>query len=288
MRRNGDTLSTVCHSSARGPSPGVRARTAPGFTLIELLVVIAIVLILIGLLSAGLSGARESARKVICLSNQRQIGIAMQNYANEWDGYVPREGSVIQGNPRERVGWPSALRPYLDSRVPDDADLEDRFVSAEYYRCPSRTPDLHNIHYVSNGLAFVLEKNNPRPEVDRRALSEKFRRGFSKLSATPFADQVIYLAEFKEDPDNRTWNEWDMSWDFDTTEHIDIGIGQFYDVWYPNQLFEFSPALRIDPRRHTKQSNALFLDGHAETKDAAFFLDIQNWDDKIYERVERN
>ena len=51
-----------------------------GFTLIETLVVIAIISLLMGLLIVGVQSARESARRVSCVNNMRQIGIATQSY----------------------------------------------------------------------------------------------------------------------------------------------------------------------------------------------------------------
>ena len=64
-------------------------RQRGGFTLIELLVVISVVALLIGLLLPALKKAKESARRVTCLSNQHQLNNALQVYASEQDGYFP-------------------------------------------------------------------------------------------------------------------------------------------------------------------------------------------------------
>ena len=59
------------------------------FTLIELLVVIGIIAVLIGLLLPVLASARDSARGSACLSNQRQLMIAVHNYAGDHDDRIP-------------------------------------------------------------------------------------------------------------------------------------------------------------------------------------------------------
>jgi prepilin-type N-terminal cleavage/methylation domain-containing protein len=59
------------------------------FTLVELLVVIAIISILAGLMLPALAGAREKSRKTACVSNLRQMGIALLNYATDNDGNIP-------------------------------------------------------------------------------------------------------------------------------------------------------------------------------------------------------
>src|SRR5437870_4404146 len=76
------------HASLRAESP-CREDTAmlhrKGFTLIELLVVIAIIAILAAILFPVFAQARNKARAAVCSSNLKQIGTAVQMYAQDWD-----------------------------------------------------------------------------------------------------------------------------------------------------------------------------------------------------------
>ena len=97
-----------CHRMGRVSSP------RGGFTLEELLVVIAIIGILVGLLLPAVQAAREAARRAQCMSNQRQIGLALANYESSHrrlpSGWVDWRGSKSPG-----WSWAHAILPFMEA-----------------------------------------------------------------------------------------------------------------------------------------------------------------------------
>ena len=71
-------------------------RTSRGFTLLELLVAISIISILLSLSMVGAVAARRHARRIQCINNLRQIGIALQTYRIQWKRYP-------EGGPTNRI-----------------------------------------------------------------------------------------------------------------------------------------------------------------------------------------
>lgn len=84
-----DIDSTSFERRNRSGRPGTTRGCAPGFTLIELLVVIAIIAILASLLLPALARAKESGRRAACISNLRQLGVAVHAYSSDFNGKIP-------------------------------------------------------------------------------------------------------------------------------------------------------------------------------------------------------
>lgn len=80
------------------------------FTLIELLVVISIIALLIGILLPALGAARKTARASACLSNIRQLGIALQTYAADYKGKFPPSNGVPAATGGGTVEWHDLAR----------------------------------------------------------------------------------------------------------------------------------------------------------------------------------
>jgi prepilin-type N-terminal cleavage/methylation domain-containing protein/prepilin-type processing-associated H-X9-DG protein len=117
-----------------------RWRSRSGFTLIELLVVIAIIAILAAMLFPVFARARESARKIQCLSNVKNIAMAMQLYFTDYDKFPPAESrpEVVdffkqKGGGSCAAGTMSQANPYLRWPVILDEYIKNRDV----WRCPS-------------------------------------------------------------------------------------------------------------------------------------------------------
>ena len=101
----------------RGTGSPCKTRPRPAFTLIELLVVIAIIAILAAILFPVFAQAREKARQISCLSNMKQMGLAILQYNQDFDETYPVSYYAnalgkfsAAGTP---VSWPRIIQPYV-------------------------------------------------------------------------------------------------------------------------------------------------------------------------------
>lgn len=94
---------------------GSRPRSL-GFTLVELLVVIAIIGVLVGLLLPAVQAARESARRMQCSNNLKQVGIALLNYESAHRVWPTQASGPMPGRDfnARRGSWFTAILPFIE------------------------------------------------------------------------------------------------------------------------------------------------------------------------------
>jgi prepilin-type N-terminal cleavage/methylation domain-containing protein len=164
-------------NTAITPRPG-RSRGRLGFTLIELLVVIAIIAILASMLLPSLARAKEKARRVSCLSNAKQICVAVMMYVDDNNHQYPARmpdpapGPAFPCKPCRTIDWRPYAVPYIQSTTnltnssavfvcPADNGIPAAIAADPYNALSPRPPrfaDFYGSSYCFNTVMTRLNK----------------------------------------------------------------------------------------------------------------------------------
>ena len=126
----GEENPTVC-----SPARSVR------FTLIELLIVIAIIGILAAMLLSALKTAKDTASRIVCASNLKQLGTAFMMYVDNYNDFTPTCQSMYNGS--LSTNWPCALYPELNG-------------NAKVFHCPSLIKGIDRTYSSNLGSTFTV------------------------------------------------------------------------------------------------------------------------------------
>ena len=232
-------------------SPTKTTHPKGAFTLIELLGVIAIIAILAGMLLPALAKAKEKGKSARCLSNQRQIGLSVMMYSQDFDDYLPYGYAYTWPGQADLYWWQDLVRPYIDSE--------------EIYTCPSMNPHMEYTYRRPRGL--------PNPLI--RDYIANAQGGAYAANGKPnwIGARGPFINNYKN-PSRHLSDVADASGTvaiFDGFRAAEIWRLEQVDAWhnagYGAAFVGNSPEPKIPTghvhKRHNNGFNAIFTDGHA-------------------------
>ena len=246
----------------------LRSARRSAFTLIELLVVIAIIAILAAILFPVFAQAREKARAISCISNEKQIGTATMMYVQDYDetmpafiNFGPRMTNPLDPNdtpggstgPGRRPMWQGLIYPYTKNW--------------DIYNCPSdsykKTTPVDRYYYLSYGYNYgylstftVTNGQQTWPGISLAAIVRPaqiiaFGDGAGKDPATTSYIGGAELEAPDAIPSTNTWyysGSGSVGWGSDGGSYCN-------DKWGVTGCFA---------ARHNEGGNLVFCDGHAK------------------------
>lgn len=223
-----------------------------GFTLIELLVVIAIIAILAAILFPVFAQAREKARAIACLSNNKQIGLGLMQYTQDYDECFPLNNAAY--------GFPFNSPPGNTSRSGDyhgvwAKHIQPYLKNVDVFKCPSGS---------NKDVRVIVGKNDTTPTAPgaiqvpwQGALgANEFVVKAGNSETDSYQLTPVTLASLKAPAD--LWIVADCSY------IITNGINRVINPSPTGAPWDSADAPEPKFARHQQGTNMIFGDGHAK------------------------
>ncbi|MCA9250185.1 MAG: prepilin-type N-terminal cleavage/methylation domain-containing protein [Phycisphaerae bacterium] len=198
-----------------------------GFTLVELLVVVSVIALLIAILLPALTKARKQARRTVCASNLRSMGLAVYAYATSNDGHLVTVGLAHGGSVDEDAAWINTLEAEygnaLVARCPSDK-------SPHWKVPPTGTTELRRVSYATN--YYTVKPIADVGPYDRLSL-------FKKPSQTAYMVELAELGEYA------------------VADHVHP------EKWLIDPERKSKEEMEVE--QHIDRANYLFIDTHVES-----------------------
>jgi prepilin-type N-terminal cleavage/methylation domain-containing protein/prepilin-type processing-associated H-X9-DG protein len=258
-----------------------------GFTLIELLVVIAIIAILAAILFPVFAQAREKARAITCVSNQKEVSLGILMYVQDYDENFPKadfwDTNTSFGN---YYLWSSQLcvQPYIKNldiyKCPDDS-FPGEITDPNYFGLVPNTRKPAPISLMANSVTPFTGQTfygiqNPRGLIVYGAEYGGGPTAPTSLAEIPSASNIVLLCEGRYEYYNGVYG---------CGPYLNNEIDYCYvteDLVFQYQVDFFTLSTQSDPwykawRKHSGGANYSMSDGHVKFMQPGVMRDPTRW-----------